>query len=218
MVIERAGAPWITYYWGYKLGLVESQSDWNDEPTAARCPLTGRCSRRRKTTSNSDPCHPLGRRGSHLRYVNTADFPRQPDGRISTPHRMRTAPRLTASPPGGAPATVSSRVATSALPFLWWRQRRTEHPLLQRQRHRSATGSGRELFLSYEGQTFRVNKPLPLAANAPVGHASPVARRDQNRSRLYNNASAPGKNYVSNHRYVTSRTVVDASRCHRLAR
>ncbi|MBL8311285.1 MAG: hypothetical protein JNL19_12725, partial [Burkholderiales bacterium] len=66
-------------------------------------------------------------------------------------------------------------------------------------------------FLSYEGQTFRVNLPLPLAANAPVGTQPTCPTASIPLYRLYNNAGAPGKTYVSNHRYVTSRSEVEAA-------
>ena len=62
--------------------------------------------------------------------------------------------------------------------------------------------------LSYEGQTFAVNMPMP-GSNADGTKPCPVDSKPL--YRLYNNASAPGKDYVSNHRYVTERTDVVAA-------
>ena len=130
-------------------------------------------------------------------------------GSTSTLQRMQIAPHSTASPPAAHRQQLQAGWLRQRLPFLWWCERRAEHPLLQRQRHRVQLAQGRELS-ELRGQTFRVNKPLPLPANAPVG-TQPVPGGSKPLYRLYNNASAPGKNYVSNHRYVTSRTTVDAA-------
>ncbi len=62
--------------------------------------------------------------------------------------------------------------------------------------------------LWYEGQTFAVNLPLP-SSNADGTKPCPQASKPL--YRLYNNASAPGKDYVSNHRYVTERADVSAA-------
>ena len=59
--------------------------------------------------------------------------------------------------------------------------------------------------LSYEGQTFAANVPMP-GTNADG--TKPCSIDSKPLYRLYNNASAPGKDYVSNHRYVTERSDV----------
>ena len=210
MVIERAGAPWITYYWGYKLGLVESQSDWNDANRSkmpADWPVFPTAEDNFKLTTLPPPWV----EGEVTEYVNTADFPRQPDGQYFYA------------------ATDADRTALDGI-ATW---RRTGNSFKQGgyvsvcRFYGGANGgpnthfysaSDTECnwlkgvsFLAYEGQTFRVNKPLPLAANAPAGTQPSCPARSKPLYRLYNNASAPGKNYVSNHRYVTSRATVDAA-------
>ena len=62
--------------------------------------------------------------------------------------------------------------------------------------------------LSYEGQTFAVNMPMP-GSNTDGTKPCPLASKPL--FRLYNNASAPGSDYVSNHRYVTERADVAAA-------
>ena len=210
MVIERAGAPWITYYWGYKLGLVESQSDWNDgnrSKMPADWPVFPTAEDNFKLTTLPPPWV----EGEVTEYVNTADFPRQPDGQYFYA------------------ATDADRTALDSI-ATW---RRTGNSFKQGgyvsvcRFYGGANGgpnthfysaSDTECnwlkgvsFLAYEGQTFRVNKPLPLAANAAAGTQPSCPAGSKPLYRLYNNASAPGKNYVSNHRYVTSRTTVDAA-------
>ena len=67
--------------------------------------------------------------------------------------------------------------------------------------------------LSYEGQTFAVNMPMP-AKNA--AQSVPGALRDcpidsKPLYRVYNNASNSGGRFVSNHRYLTERADVSAA-------
>ena len=71
--------------------------------------------------------------------------------------------------------------------------------------------------LSHEGQAFAVNMPMPakIAAEALPGAVRACPMKSTPLYRLYNNASAPGKDYVSNHRYVTDRAdvVTAVARC-----
>ena len=67
------------------------------------------------------------------------------------------------------PATVSSKVATSASAVSMVAPTADRTPTSTAPATPSATGSRGVSFLAYEGQTFQVNKPLPLAANAPAG-------------------------------------------------
>ena len=210
MVIERAGAPWITYYWGYKLGLVESQSDWTDANRSklpADWPVFPTAEDNFKLTTLPPPWM----EGEVTEYVNTADFPRQPDGQyfyaatdadraaldgIATWRRTGNSFKQ-----GGYVSVCRFYGGANGGPNThFYSADATECNWLK--------GFG---FLSYEGQTFRVNKPLPLAANAPAGTQASCPTGSKPLYRLYNNASAPGKNYVSNHRYVTSRSVVNAA-------
>ena len=180
MSVVRAGAPWATYFWGYKLGLVESRSDWNDANRSklpSDWPGFPPSSEDFKLTTLPPPWV----EGEVTEYVNTADFPRQPDGQYFYA------------------ATDADRTALDSI-ATW---RRTGNSFGQGgyvsvcRFYGGANGgpnthfysaSDTECnwlkgvsFLAYEGQTFRVNKPLPLAANAPAG-TQPAARPDQNRS------------------------------------
>lgn len=41
MTITRAGFPWMTYHWGYRLGMVASESNWSDVALPPASPLAG---------------------------------------------------------------------------------------------------------------------------------------------------------------------------------
>ena len=56
-----------------------------------------------------------------------------------------------------------------------------------------------------KGQTFAANIPMP-GNNADGTKPCPIDSKPL--YRIYNNASAPGKDYVSNHRYVPERSDV----------
>ncbi len=210
MVIERAGNPWITYYWGYKLGLVESQSDWNDANRSkmpADWPVFPAAEDNFKLTTLPPPWV----EGEVTEYVNSADFPKQPDGQYFYA------------------ATDEDRAALDAVPAWQRTGNRFKHGgYVSVCRFYGGKNGGPNThfysasdsecnwlksfsFLSYEGQTFRVNLPLPLAANAPSGTQPNCPAGSIPLYRLYNNAGAPGKTYVSNHRYVTTRSAVDAA-------
>jgi len=210
MSIERNGNPWLSYYWGYKLGLVESESDWDERNRSnmpADWPIFPSPAQDFKLISLPPPWV----EGEVTEYVNTADFPRQPDGQyfyaasdtdraaldgIATWRRTGNSFKQ-----GGYVSVCRFYGGANGGPNThFYSADATECNWLK--------GFG---FLSYEGQTFRVNKPLPLAANAPAGTQPSCPTGSKPLYRLYNNASAPGKNYVSNHRYVTSRSVVDAA-------
>ena len=127
----------------------------------------GRCSTTAET-SNSPPCHRLGSKAKSPSTSTQRTFQGSRMGSTSTLQRMRTEPRSTASPPVAHRQQFQARWLCQRLPFLWRRQRRTEHPLLQRQRHRVQLAQGRELS-ELRRQTFPGQQPLPLPANAPVG-------------------------------------------------
>ncbi len=86
MQITREGVPWMTYYWGYRLGMVESQSDWNEANRGASTQFA---------TWRSFPT-PTGNfalttlpppfvEGEVTEYVNAKDFPTQPGGHYFYP-------------------------------------------------------------------------------------------------------------------------------------
>ncbi|MBL8311286.1 MAG: hypothetical protein JNL19_12730 [Burkholderiales bacterium] len=210
MSIVRAGAPWATYYWGYKIGLVETQSDWNDANRSkfpADWPGFPPSSENFKLTALPAPWA----EGEVTEYANSTDFPKQPDAQYFYA------------------ASDADRALLDALPNWWRTGRGFKHGgYVSVCRFYGGNNGGPNThfysasdtecnwlkgfnFLSYEGQTFRVNLPLPLAANAPAGTrpACPVGSIPL--YRLYNNAGALGKTYVSNHRYVTSRSEVEAA-------
>lgn len=210
MSIVRSGAPWATYFWGYMMGLVELQSDWNDANRSkmpADWPVFPAAEDNFKLTTLPPPWV----EGEVTEYVNSADFPKQPDGQYFYA------------------ATDEDRAALDAVPAWQRTGNRFKHGgYVSVCRFYGGKNGGPNThfysasdsecnwlkgfsFLSYEGQTFRVNLPLPLAANAPSGTQPNCPAGSIPLYRLYNNAGAPGKTYVSNHRYVTTRSAVDAA-------
>jgi hypothetical protein len=76
MAIVRNGMPWITYYWGYRLGLVASESNWLDSSVGATQALAGWPSfpnARDNFELASVP--PPWIEGEVIEYVNFLDFP-----------------------------------------------------------------------------------------------------------------------------------------------
>ncbi len=91
MAITRNGVPWMTYYWGYRLGLVASASNWLDTSLAAVPDL-----RDWPTLPNSRDNFELVKLpppivdGEVVEYVNKKDFPMQPGGQFFMPQRRLT--------------------------------------------------------------------------------------------------------------------------------
>ncbi len=204
--VTRGGVPWYNHYWGYRLGLVANESTFDN-------------SNRNKFVEGW-PSFPSPANNFELatlpppwieddvtEYVNHNDFPKQPGGQFfyavlasdktlldSVPNWQRTGKSFKS---GGYVSVCRFYGGLNGGP--------NTHFYSADDRECAALKS--VAALSYEGQTFAVNMPTP-GANADGTKPCPIGSKPL--YRLYNNASALGNDYVSNHRYVTERTDVVA--------
>ncbi len=81
MVHRRNGEPWLTVYWGYRMGVVESQFDWNEQRLRTLPEFEGWPN---YADSNYEVAlktlPPPVSEGVVTEYVNTNDFPTSPGG------------------------------------------------------------------------------------------------------------------------------------------
>lgn len=211
MQITREGVPWMTYYWGYRLGMVESQSDWDEANRGASTQFA---------TWHSFPTPsenfalttlpPPFVEGEVTEYVNVKDFPKQPGGQYFYAARQadrvaldaivnwqRTGRAFNAGGyvnvcrfyGGGKPGGPNTHFFTAD---------DKECALLKTLP-----------FLDFEGTPFVAD--LPIAATN-ISQAPTCKAGTRPLYRAYNNAyTAAGKNdWQSNHRFVTNKADVDA--------
>ena len=211
MVQRRNGEPWLTLFWGYRMGLVESQIDWNPARLATLPEFEGwprYAQRDEEFVLTTLP--PSYIEDEVIEYINRIDFPLQPDGQyfyaandidkqiLSVKRNwLRTGRSFNAggyvnvcrfyggARPGG-PNThfFTSDVAECAA--------LKAHPLLQ-----------------FEGTAFAADAAKPSTI---LGQLSTCRAGTRPLYRAYNNAySLNGKNgSESNHRFVTDRADLDA--------
>lgn len=209
MVHKRNGLPWMTWHFGYHLGLTSIQSDWDDANLDRAQGLAGVFvlpSPRQNFELTSLP--PPWVEDDVVEYVNRADFPAQPDGQFFyTAIAADKAILDAASPPwqrtgrsfksGGYVATCRFYGGKNGGPNTHF-----------------YTADAKECedlkkisFLDFEGSSFTVNMPLP---GATVDGIKPCPIDSKPLFRLYNNATHSGGRFVSNHRYTTDRADVTA--------
>jgi hypothetical protein len=209
MVHKRNGLPWMTWHFGYHLGLTSIQSDWDNANLDRADGLAGVFvlpSPRHNFELTSLP--PPWVEDDVVEYVNRADFPAQPDGQFFyTAIAADKAILDAASPPwqrtgrsfksGGYVATCRFYGGKNGGPNTHF--------------YTADAKECEELkkidFLDYEGSSFTVNVPLPGAA---VNGIKPCPIDSKPLFRLYNNASYSDGRFVSNHRYTADRADVAA--------
>ena len=207
LIIKREGVPWFTHFWAYRMGLVASENNFND---ADRSKLPTGWSLFSSAAYNFELAKlpPPRIEDDVVEYVNRNDFPKQPGGQFfyavlasdkalldSMPNWQRTGKAFKS---GGYVSVCRFYGGKNGGP--------NTHFYSADDKECAALKSVPAL--SYEGQTFAVNMPMP-GNNVDSTKACPIGSKPL--YRLYNNASAPGKDYVSNHRYVTERTDVVAA-------
>ena len=209
MRIVRNGVPWLTYHWGYQLGLVASTSDW-DNTDLARVPDLAKWStlpsKAQDLELTSLPSPVL--EDNVVEYVNKRDFPKQPGGQFFYAVLAADKAALDAVPAWQRTGkSFKSGGYVSVCRFYGGKNGGPNTHFYSADDKECAALKSVPV-LSYEGQTFAVNMPMP-GANADGTKPCPIDSKPL--YRLYNNASAPGKDYVSNHRYVTERSDVTAA-------
>ena len=214
MVLKRNGLPWFTYYFGYHLGLVGNESNWDASNLAAAGDLVGFFRFPSPVNNfNLAALPPPWVEDDVIEYVNRTDFPNQPGGQYfyavlaadkalldSLPQWQRTGKTFKS---GGYVSVCRFYGGKNGGP--------NTHFYSADDKECAALKAIPQL--SYEGQTFAVNMPMP-AKNA--AQAVPGALRDcpidsKPLYRVYNNASASNGRFVSNHRYLTERVDVTAA-------
>jgi hypothetical protein len=81
MTILRSGLPWITYHWGYRLGLVASESNWSDANLSKVPELSGWTSfPNSRDNFELVALPPPWVEGEVVEYVNFDDFQGSPGG------------------------------------------------------------------------------------------------------------------------------------------
>jgi hypothetical protein len=208
MVIVRNGAPWTTYFWGYRLGLVASANSWKSSSLPSVPELATWIN---FPTDNDNfeltTLPPPWVETDVVEYVNTLDFPKQPQGQYF--YAASDADKAALDAIAAWKRTgkqFKSGGYVSACRFYGGKNGGPNTHFYSAD-DKECTALKKIALLEYEGQSFSVNRPLQ-SANASSPIECPNASKPL--YRLYNNASA-GSAFVSNHRYVTDRADVNAA-------
>ena len=214
MVQKRNGEGWLTMYWAYRMGLVESQIDWDASRLSTLAAFAGwprYAGKDEEFVLATLPAPYI--EDEVVEYVNRLDFPAQPGGQFFYAVRSVDKTALDALPRW-------SRTGKSFLSGGYVSVCRFYGGLNGGPNTHFYSADNQECdalrnvpTLSYEGQTFAVNLPLPAKT---VAQQTPGALRDcptasQPLFRAYNNAANSGGRFVSNHRYLTDRADVIAA-------
>jgi hypothetical protein len=208
MVQSRNGVPWATFFWAYRLGLVSYQSDWDPANTGKVPELVDFF----RLPSNfysfqlvSLP--PPKIEDDIIEYVNRADFPAQPGGQYFYAVRAEDKTLLDSIPVWQRTGkSFKSGGYVSACRFYGGKNGGPNTHFYSADDKECAALKAIPQ-LSYEGQTFAVNVPLPGAA---VDGVKPCPVASKPLYRVYNNASKSSGRFVSNHRYLTEKADVAA--------
>ena len=203
MVIERNGVPWMTYHWGYRMGTVAFTSNWNPENPAnlADWPALPNS----KNDGELVALPPPWIEEEVVEYVNRVNFPAQPDGQYFYAVRAEDKTLLDSIPAWQRSGkSFKSGGYVSACRFYGGKNGGPNTHFYSADDNECAALKA-ILQLSYEGQTFAVNVPLPGVA---VDAVKPCPTASKPLYRVYNNASASNGRFVSNHRYLTERADV----------
>ena len=207
--LTRNGLPWYTHYIGYHLGLVANESNWDNANLGKAGDLVG-FFRLPSPVNNFElvALPPPWVEDDVVEYVNKQDFPKQPVGQFFYAVLAADKAALDAVPAWQRTGkSFKSGGYVSVCRFYGGKNGGPNTHFYSADDKECAALKSVPV-LSYEGQTFAVNMPMP-GANADGTKPCPIDSKPL--YRLYNNASAPGKDYVSNHRYVTERADVSAA-------
>ena len=206
MVVVRDGVPWITYYFGYRLGLVASESNW-DSANLSKSPTFATWPEFPNSRNNFDLAKlptPFVE-GEVVEYVNFEAFPASRAGYFF--YAASRDEQLALDQVSAWSRTGRTFRSGGYVPVCRFYGSPSPGPNTH---FFSASASECTALLSvptlhYEGQPFRASLPIPASASN-ASATCPFASVPL--YRLYNNPA--GKNYDGNHRYVTDRAVVPA--------
>ena len=214
MQLKRNGLPWYTHYFGYHLGLVANESNWDNANLIRAGDMVGFFTFPSPANNfNLAALPPPWVEDDVVEYVNRAQFPNQPGGQFfytALPHEKALLDSVPTWQRTGS--TFKSGGYVSACRFYGGKNGGPNTHFFSADDKECAMLK-QVSFLEYEGQSFAVNMPMPaktVEQNA-YGALKDCPIDSQPLYRLYNNASSSGGRFVSNHRYVTERTAVDAA-------
>jgi Repeat of unknown function (DUF5648) len=197
----------MTLHWGYRLGLVETTLDWKQSslfvlPQLANWPF--------KWTFEAGEAillslPPPFREDDVVEYVNKTDFPKQPGGQFFYAVLASDKTLLDAQQNWQRTGNAFKSGGYVSVCRFYGGKNGGPNTHFYSADNKECTALKAIPELSYEGQTFAVNMPLP-GSNADGTKPCPVESKPL--YRLYNNASNSSGRFVSNHRYTTERTAV----------
>ncbi len=203
LVVLRSGVPWITYYFGYRMGLVGSQSNWLESNLSKVLPAMAQWPAFPSNKGNFElaklPAPYV--EGEIVEYVNFQVSPASALGHYfyaSGLSEQALLDDLAAWSRTGKTFKSGGYVSVCRHYFAGTNATTGTHfysaDSTECEQLKGTTG------FQYEGQVFRASRPVPSVATA---QAVSCPRGTQRLYRFYNNAS--GKNYANNHRYVIER-------------
>jgi hypothetical protein len=208
MTLLRDGQAWATYHWGYRLGLVASVANW-DAANLSKVPALATWPSFPDAKDNFElaTLPPPWIEDDIIEYVNRADFPAQPGGQYFYAVRAEDKTLLDSIPVWQRTGkSFKSGGYVSACRFYGGKNGGPNTHFYSADDKECAALKAIPQ-LSYEGQTFAVNVPLPGAA---VDGVKPCPVASKPLYRVYNNASKSSGRFVSNHRYLTEKADVAA--------
>lgn len=203
MKLVRNGLPWYTHFFGYHLGLVANESNWNDANVGRAGDLVG-FFRFPSPVNNFEltALPPPWVEEDVVEYVNQADFPAQPGGQFFYAVRAEDKALLDSVPAWKRSGNAfKSGGYVSACRFYGGKNGGPNTHFYSAD-DKECDALKKIAALNYEGQTFAVNMPMP-GVNADGSKPCPIDSKPL--YRLYNNASSSNGSFVSNHRYTASR-------------
>ena len=211
MTVTREGVPWMTYYWGYRLGMVESRSDWDDKNKGASAQFATWPAFPSPTQNFAlTTLPPPFVEGEVTEYVNVKDFPKQPGGQYF--YAARQADRDALDAVANWQRTKRSFNAggyVNVCRFYGGGKPGGPNTHFFTADDKECAQLKTLPFLDFEGTPFVAD--LPISATT-TSQAATCRTGTRPLYRAYNNAyTATGKNdWQSNHRFVTSKADVDA--------
>lgn len=219
---ERDSVPWVTYFYGYRIGPSESVGHWSatyllTRPALLQWPTYGYPTPEKDFKIVSLP--PPIIEGTVTEYVNTADYPTHPGGIYFYASTEEDRRILDAQLPGKFVRTGKSfkhggyvsvcRFYGSVSPgpnTHFYTANFDECELIKSLEVKTRPTDKQQL--NFEGKVFYANLPIP---SATAGGTATCPAASVPLYRAYNAAFGPqGKrNYDSNHRFSTSRADIE---------
>ncbi len=220
MVHQRNGEPWLTTYWGYRMGLVESKFEWNETRLRTLPAFNGWPSYATEENELALATLPSPvTDGIVTEYLNTENFPNAPGGSYFYASNEEERAFLDAGTPGkwfrtgknfkhgGYVAVCRFYGSVSPGPNSHFYTASDQECNLLKSLEIKPRPPSKQQF-NFENKSFYANVPIPAktAGQAPTCPVDSIPLY-----RAYNLAYGPtGKrNYDSNHRFSTTRADID---------